>query len=98
MQQNLHSAVLENREKLMLTGVTAVDSFDDRTVLLYTKLGELVILGRGLHMEQMSLETGDVTVTGEVQALRYGYTYYGADGNALAPAGGAAGGRLRRIV
>ncbi|MBQ9906799.1 MAG: sporulation protein YabP [Oscillospiraceae bacterium] len=72
MQQNLHSAVLENREKLMLTGVTAVGSFDDRTVLLYTKLGELVILGRGLHMEQMSLETGDVTVTGEVQALRYG--------------------------
>lgn len=72
MQQNLQSAVLENREKLMLTGVTAVGSFDDRTVLLYTKLGELVILGRGLHMEQMSLETGDVTVTGEVQALRYG--------------------------
>ena len=71
-QQNLHSAVLENREKLMLSGVTAVDSFDDRTVLLYTKLGELVILGRGLHLEQMSLETGDVTVTGEVQALRYG--------------------------
>ena len=71
MQQDLHNAVLENREKLMLTGVTAVDSFDDRTVLLYTKLGELVILGRGLHLEQMSLASGDLTVTGEVQALRY---------------------------
>ena len=69
--QNQHSAVLENREKLMLSGVTAVDSFDDRTVLLYTRLGELVILGRGLHLEQMSLASGDLTVTGEVQALRY---------------------------
>ena len=68
---NQHSAVLENREKLMLSGVTAVDSFDDRTVVLYTRLGELVILGRGLQMEQMSIESGEVTVTGEVLALRY---------------------------
>ena len=68
---NQHSAVLENREKLMLSGVTAVDSFDDRTVVLYTRLGELVILGRGLQMEQMSIESGEVTVSGAVQALRY---------------------------
>ena len=66
-----HSAVLENREKLMLSGVIAVESFDDRTVVLYTRLGELVILGRGLQMEQMSIESGEVTVSGEVQALRY---------------------------
>lgn len=71
VQRELHSAVLENREKLMLSGVTAVDSFDDRTVVLYTRLGELVILGRGLHPEHLSIETGEVTVTGEVIALRY---------------------------
>ena len=72
IRQRLHNAVLENREKLMLSGVTAVDSFDDRTVVLYTQLGELVILGRGLHPAHLSIETGDVTVTGEVIALRYG--------------------------
>lgn len=66
-----HSAVLENREKLMLSGVTSVESFDDRTVVLYTRLGELVILGRGLQLEQMSIESGEVTVSGAVQALRY---------------------------
>ena len=71
VQQNLHSAVLENREKLLLSGVTAVDSFDDRTVVLYTRLGELVILGRSLHLERMSTESGEVTVTGEMIALRY---------------------------
>ena len=71
VQQNLHSAVLENRERLLLSGVTAVDSFDDRTVVLYTRLGELVILGRSLHLERMSTESGEVTVTGEMIALRY---------------------------
>lgn len=71
VQQNQHNAVLENRERLTLSGVTAVDSFDDRAVLLYTRLGELVILGRGLQMEQISIESGEVTISGEVQALRY---------------------------
>ncbi|MBR4201520.1 MAG: sporulation protein YabP [Oscillospiraceae bacterium] len=70
--QRTHHAILENREKLMLSGVTAIESFDDRAVILYTQLGELVILGRGLHMQQLSVESGEVTVEGEVQALRYG--------------------------
>ncbi len=70
--QGSHHAILENREKLVLSGVTAIESFDDRTVILFTNLGELAILGNGLHMEQLSIETGEVTVTGEVHALRYG--------------------------
>ena len=66
-----HSAILENRERLQLSGVTAIDSFDDRAVVLYTNCGQLTILGRELHMQQISVETGDVTVEGEVQAMRY---------------------------
>ncbi len=66
-----HNAILENREKLQLSGVTAIDSFDDRAVVLYTSCGQLTILGRNLQMQQISVETGDVTVEGEVQAMRY---------------------------
>ena len=69
---HVHSAILENREKLMLSGVTEIMSFDDRTVLLCTQLGELAVMGRSLQMQNMSTETGDVTIEGEVQALRYG--------------------------
>lgn len=71
MPPEQHHALLENRKRLTLSGVTAVDSFDDRTILLYTRLGELAILGRDLQMEQISIETGEVTICGEVQALRY---------------------------
>lgn len=66
-----HNAILENREKLQLSGVTAIDSFDDRAVVLYTNCGQLTILGRNLQMQQICVETGDVTVEGEVQAMRY---------------------------
>ena len=66
-----HNAILENRERLQISGVNAIDSFDDRAVVLYTNCGQLTILGRELHIREISLETGDVTVEGAVQAMRY---------------------------
>lgn len=68
----IHHAILENRNHLLLTGVTEIDSFDERAVVVYTQLGELTILGKNLHMNRMSVESGEVSVEGEIWALRYG--------------------------
>ncbi len=67
-----HNAILEDRSKLMLTGVTDVENFDENKVYLYTQLGELVIRGRQLHVSEMSVESGELTVEGEINALIYG--------------------------
>lgn len=67
-----HNAILEDRRKLMLTGVTDVESFDEKQVGLYTQLGELSIRGKDLHVSEMSLESGELSVEGEIQALIYG--------------------------
>ena len=67
-----HNAILENRKKLMLSGVTDVESFDEKLVVLYTQLGELTIRGTDLHVNEMSVESGDLTVEGEIKALIYG--------------------------
>ena len=66
-----NTLILENRSRLSLTGVTDVGSFDEETALVETGLGTLVIRGSGLHMERLSLETGEVTVAGNVDALEY---------------------------
>ena len=39
---------------------------------LYTQLGELTIRGKDLHVSEMSLESGELSVEGEIQALIYG--------------------------
>ena len=44
----LHKLSLSQRKDLAVTGVTEVVSFDDRTVLLRTSLGTLVIQGQQL--------------------------------------------------
>lgn len=67
-----HNMILENRKSLSISGITDVDSFDEKTICLYTQLGELTIQGRELHIDSMSVETGDMTVTGDIWAIIYG--------------------------
>ena len=67
-----HNLILENRKSLSISGITDVDSFDERSVCLYTELGELTIQGRELHIDSMSVESGNMTITGDIWAIVYG--------------------------
>lgn len=67
-----HHLILEERESLSISGVTEVDSFDDRAIILYTTQGELTIQGKNLRLHTISTEQGSMTVSGEIWILRYG--------------------------
>ena len=71
VKQN-HNMILEDRKSLSISGITDVDSFDEREISLYTQLGELTVQGRELHIDAMSVETGDIKITGDIWALIYG--------------------------
>lgn len=66
-----HNVALEGRKKLTATGVSNVDSFDDQAIVAYTDLGELTIRGQGLKINHLNVETGELTVDGEVHSLIY---------------------------
>lgn len=66
-----HTLILEGRERLSLTGVTDVQSFDEELIAMETAEGMLSVRGTGLHVERLSLENGELTLTGEVRALEY---------------------------
>ena len=66
--QNL---VLENRNKLNVTGVKDVLSFDDEVIIMETELGLLTIKGENLKINKLSIDTGDVIVEGEISNLGY---------------------------
>ena len=67
-----HSLILEDRSRLELTGITDVDRFDEQEIILYTQQGELCIRGRGMHVSEMSVEKGKLSVEGEITAMLYG--------------------------
>lgn len=66
-----HKLTLNEREKLTLTGVHEVVSFDDATVILRTSLGMLTVQGRELKLKNLSQDGGQVTVDGKISALSY---------------------------
>ena len=68
MVQNL---LLENREKLTISGVLDVLSFDDQIVILETELGLLTVKGENLRINKLSLDTTEVIVDGEIYNLGY---------------------------
>lgn len=70
-EQNVHTLSILNRKKIKLTGVIQVDSFDDDQVELATKLGRLVIKGQKLHVNQLDVAEGNLTIEGIVTGFQY---------------------------
>ncbi len=67
-----HTLILESRSQLSLSGVTDVDRFDEREIVLFTSQGELTITGCDLHINAVSVESGNMTVEGDIWGVCYG--------------------------
>ena len=66
-----HRLTLDQREKLTLTGVEDVERFDEAEIVMSTTAGDLIIRGEELHIEKLSLDGGDIHITGRIDALTY---------------------------
>lgn len=66
-----HSLILENRRSLTATGVSNVDSFDEETIVATTDLGDLTVRGSKLHIDKLNIETGELTLDGEITSMTY---------------------------
>ncbi len=68
----IQNIILENRNKLSITGVKDVFSFDDQIVILETELGMLTIKGNDIRINKLSLDTTDVIIEGrEINSINY---------------------------
>ena len=71
MTNVIQNILLENREKLNITGVLDVLSFDDQIVILETELGLLTVKGENIRINKLSLDSSEVTIDGEIYQLAY---------------------------
>ena len=65
----IQNLVLENREKLSISGVIDVLSFDDQ--ILETELGMLTIKGDNIRINKLSIDTTEVVLEGEITSMSY---------------------------
>ena len=76
MEEKMHKLILDNRRDLILSGVTEVDSSEDKKISLKTVLGDMVVEGRDLRILNLDLANGDAAIGGRIDAL----IYAGSDG------------------
>ncbi len=66
-----HHLILEGRERLSVSGVEDVESFDETAAVMRTVGGLLVVRGQGLHVGRLNLEAGELELEGAVESLAY---------------------------
>lgn len=66
LKNGLHSLVMENRKRLVISGVREVEGFTETEVRLYTDMGQITVKGRNLKVNQVSTETGELIMNGDM--------------------------------
>lgn len=67
----MQNIILENRNKLHLSGVLDVLNFDEEMVTVETELGVLIVKGSDLRLNKFNLDNSELSIDGEITSLTY---------------------------
>ena len=71
MKSKVQNLILENREKLSVSGVIDVESFNDECVIIDTEMGILVVKGEDLHISRLNLDNSELNIEGDIISCEY---------------------------
>ena len=66
-----HIVTIENKKKIMLTGIIEVLSATDKTVVTKTRENTIHIIGESLRVSKLSLEEGVLIIEGLISNFKY---------------------------
>ncbi len=69
--KNTHNISISDRNRMELTGVEDVISFDEENVVMRSVLGMLTVDGTDLHVIKLELDTKEVAIEGNINGLFY---------------------------
>ena len=65
----MQNIILENREKLNVTGINDILSFDDQIIILSTELGMLTIKGENLKINKLNIDESEIKEEGNINNI-----------------------------
>jgi sporulation protein YabP len=63
--------LIEDRNRITITGVEQVESFNENIIILKTVKGGMTIKGEGLNIEKLNLDDGNVKIDGIINGIIY---------------------------
>lgn len=71
LKPKVQNLILENRERLNVSGVIDVESFNDESVVVDTELGVLIVRGVDLHINKLNIDSSELGIEGEIISCEY---------------------------
>lgn len=66
-----HTVTIDNREKLKMTDIVDIDSFDEEEIRATLQKGAVIIKGEKLHIKLLDLAEGKAEISGIINSLMY---------------------------
>lgn len=66
-----HHIIIENRKNITATGILSIVTYDANGATLETSLGTLQIGGQELCVSELSVQTGEVKISGDIEFVQY---------------------------
>ena len=66
-----HTVTITGKERITITAVQDVDSFNENEIIFLTALGMITVLGDDLHIARLDLSEGVLVIDGMIQTLDY---------------------------
>lgn len=63
--------ILKNRKQLEIRGIKKLESLNPNEFYMSTNLGDLVVRGEELEMQQLDIDKGNLWITGLIYSLEY---------------------------
>lgn len=66
-----HNVIIEDSEKINISGVIEAIGFDESLVTLEISRGIMIIKGQNLHAKKLNLDNGEITLEGYITSIEY---------------------------
>lgn len=63
--------LIEDRNRVTITGVEQVESFNDNTIILITIKGGMTVKGENLNVGKLNLDEGNIKIDGIINGIIY---------------------------
>lgn len=66
-----HLVSIDNRSKIVISGINEVTSYDSNTIVASSEAGELILQGQKLHINSFDQTSGRLSADGKIDAVQY---------------------------
>ena len=66
-----HVVTIDNRQRISITDISEIDSFDEEEIRASLRQGAMVIRGEDLHIQMLDLTEGRAQIAGVINSLMY---------------------------